>query len=426
MGTLTQKPSDKTTSRTDLPGIEMLSDAEQLTTVERHAYEAKVGELEALQRARPSLKDWLDLRLGWWGFVRKNLDEPMPPGVGWWQTLGNLLLTLLIFQFITGVALAMYYSPSPDHAYQSVKYITDQVPMGRFIRGIHHWGATCIVIAVVLHILRVFFWGCYKKPRELTWVVGVLIFQVILGFSFTGYLLPWDQKAYWATVVGTRIAETVPWLGDTVMLLIRGGKEVGALTLTRFYAVHIMVLPVALIGLTALHLYLVRHLHIAGPVVPQKGKPVAFYPTQLLRDAVVVLVGIGIVFTLAIAAKPELGDIADPSRVDFTPRPEWYFLGLYELLKLIPAKLEVLGTIIIPGMVTTGMVLLPWLDRSDSRHPAQRRWIMDVGVALILFIGTLTLKGMLSEPPPRPRPATPPAVSSTAPPERPAPPRQAR
>lgn len=371
--------------------------------------------IEELKLARPSLKDWLELRIGWWGFVRKNLDEPMPPGVGWWQTLGNLILTLLLFQFITGVALAMYYVPSPDHAYQSVKYISNEVTLGSFIRGIHTWGASVIMIAIVLHILRVFFWGAYKKPRELTWVVGVIIFQVIIGFSFTGYLLPWDQKAYWATVVGTRIASTIPVVGESIMHLIRGGAEVGALTLTRFYAMHIMVLPAALVVLTAFHLYLVRRLHISGPVVPQKGKPVPFYPTQLFRDAVVVLVGIGIVFTLAIVAKPELTDIADPSRADFTPRPEWYFLGLYELLKLMPPELELLGTVIIPGLVALGMLLLPWLDRSDSRHPAKRRWVIDVGLVLILLIGTLTLKGILTEPPPQPHHAPATRTASSTP-----------
>jgi len=372
-------------------------------------------ELEDLKLARPSLKDWLELRLGWWGFVRKNLDEPMPPGVGWWQTLGNLILTLLVFQFITGVALAMYYVPSPDHAYQSVQYITQKAWLGSFIRGVHHWGASVLMVAIVLHILRVFFWGAYKKPRELTWVAGVLIFQVMMGFSFTGYLLPWDQKAYWATVVGTRIFETIPFFGEHIMRLFRGGAEVGALTLTRFYALHIMVLPAALIALTAFHLYLVRRLHISGPVVPQKGKPTPFYPTQLFRDAVVVLVGIGVVFTLAIVARPELMGLADPSRADFAPRPEWYLLGLYELLKLVPSQLEVVGTVIIPGLVALGMLLLPWLDRSDSRHPAKRRWVIDVGLVIILVIGILTLKGILTEPPPASHaPAAPSASSSAA------------
>jgi ubiquinol-cytochrome c reductase cytochrome b subunit len=361
---------------------------------------AKLRELEELKHKRPSMSDWLELRLGWWGFVRKNLDEPMPAGVGWWQTLGNLILTLLVFQFVTGVVLAMYYAPSPDHAHESVNYITNKVLFGSFIRGIHHYGASFIVIATVMHILRVFFWGSYKKPRELTWVVGVIIFQIILAFSFTGYLLPWDQTAYWATVVGTSITETVPFVGKHLGILLLGGREVGALTLTRFYAVHIMILPAALIVLTAFHLYLVRRHHIAGPVVPQKGKPVPFYPVQLFRDVVVVAVGMGGVFMLAIFAAPELGPLADPSRADFTPRPEWYFLGLYELLKIIPRGWEVLGTVVIPTLVTLGMLFLPWLDRSDSRHPARRRWIMDVALVIIILIGVMTLQGILTTPPP--------------------------
>jgi ubiquinol-cytochrome c reductase cytochrome b subunit len=361
---------------------------------------AKLNELDELKRERPSMADWLELRLGWWGFVRKNLDEPMPAGVGWWQTLGNLILTLLVFQFVTGVVLAMFYAPTPDHAHESVNHITNQVLFGSFIRGIHHYGASAIVIATVLHIMRVFFWGSYKKPREMTWVVGVIIFQVILAFSFTGYLLPWDQTAYWATVVGTSITETVPFIGKSLGILLLGGREVGALTLTRFYAVHIMILPAALIALTAFHLYLVRRHHIAGPVVPQKGKPVPFYPVQLLRDVIVVAVGMSAVFLLAIYMSPELGPLADPSRADFTPRPEWYFLGLYELLKIIPRGYEVLGTVIIPTGVTLGMFFLPWLDRSQSRHPARRRWIIDLGLVLILIIGVLTLQGILTTPPP--------------------------
>ncbi len=354
---------------------------------------------EEVRRERPSLRDWLELRLGWWGFVRKNLDEPMPPGVGWWQTLGNLLLTLLLFQFITGVALAMYYTPSPESAHASVKYITESVTLGSFVRGLHVWGSTLIVVAVVLHILRVFFWGSYKKPRELTWLTGVVIFNIILAFSFTGYLLPWDQKAYWATVVGTKVAETVPGFGHQLMVLIRGGEEVGALTLTRFYALHIMILPAILIIFIGLHLYLVRRLHIAGPVVPQKGKPTPFYPNQLFKDAVVVLFGAGLLIYLAIAFPPALEAIADPTGTDFTPRPEWYFLGLYELLKIMPPGWEVVATIIIPGLVTLGMFFLPWLDRSKSRHPASRQWIIVTGIGIILMIGLFTLKGILETPP---------------------------
>ena len=354
---------------------------------------------EELRLDRPGLRDWLDLRLGWYGFVRKNLDEPMPAGVGWWQTLGNLLMTLLIFQFVTGFALAMFYTPSPESAHASVSHITFEAGLGSFVRGLHVWGSTVIVIVTVLHMLRVFFWGAYKKPRELTWLVGVVIFQVILGFSFTGYLLPWDQKAYWATVVGTRIAGTIPVIGDQMLVLVRGGHEVGALTLTRFYAAHVMLFPALLMGLMGLHLYLVRKHHIAGPVVPQKGAPVPFYPNQLFKDAVVLLFGVGLVIFMAIGFPPALEAIADPTGTDFAPRPEWYFLGLYELLKIMPAGWEVLATAVIPGLVTIGMFLLPWIDRSRSRHPGKRQFTIVTGMAVILLIGLMTLKGLLETPP---------------------------
>ncbi len=380
----------------------LLPQSDQTLSPERKADELRTGDTieEELRLSRPSLRDWLELRLGWYGFVRKNLDEPMPPGVGWWQTLGNLLMTLLAFQFLTGFALAMYYSPSPETAHASVQHINSGVPLGNFVRGLHVWGSTIIVVALVVHTLRVFFWGSYKKPRELTWLVGVLIFQVILGFSFTGYLLPWDQKAYWATVVGTRIAATVPVIGDELLLLVRGGPEVGSLTLTRFYALHVMLLPASLIGLMGIHLYLVRRHHIAGPVRPQRGVAKPFYPDQLFKDAVVQLLGIGLLVYLALAFRPALEAIADPTRVDFSPRPEWYFLGLYELLKIMPAGYEVFATVVIPTGVSLGMVFLPWMDRSDSRHPARRQWVIVSGVAVILFIGLLTLKGVLETPPP--------------------------
>lgn len=356
------------------------------------------SEEERLHRERPSWKDWLELRTGWWGFVRKNLNEPMPPGVGWWQTLGNLLLTLLVFQFITGFALAMYYTPSPDGAYQSVRAITYELPGGSIVRGLHMWGSSFIVVVMVMHTLRTFFWGSYKKPRELTWLVGVLIFQVILAFSFTGYLLPWDQKAYWATVVGIRIAGTVPGVGDALMVLIGGGPEVGAYTLSRFYAIHVMLLPASLIGLIGIHLFLVRKHHIAGPVVLKKGKPQPFYPAQLFKDAVVVLVGVGLLVYFAYAFPPALEGIADPTGTEFSPRPEWYFLGLYELLKVMPPGWEVVATLIAPGIVTIGMFLLPWLDRSPHRHPARRQWAIVTATLIILFIGTFTLKGIIETP----------------------------
>jgi quinol-cytochrome oxidoreductase complex cytochrome b subunit len=200
--------------------------------------------------------NWLDERAGWrpvWEaiFLRKI------PKVNWAYTLGSAALFLSVNQMITGILLTIYYVPTPDHAYDSVQYITTQVTAGWFIRGLHHWGASAMVVLVVLHMLRVIFYGAYKYPRELTWFSGVFLLLLTIGFGFTGYLLPWDQKAYWATTVGTRIAGTAPVIGDMVLRIMRGGEELSAVTLARFFGVHVWVLPATLLLLVGVHLYLV-------------------------------------------------------------------------------------------------------------------------------------------------------------------------
>jgi ubiquinol-cytochrome c reductase cytochrome b subunit len=211
--------------------------------------------------------NWLDERLAWrqvWAaiFLRKI------PKVNWLYTLGSVTLFLAINQIFTGILLTIYYVPTPDHAYDSVQYITTQVPAGWFIRGLHHWGASAMVVAVVLHMLRVIIHGAYKYPREVTWLSGVLLLLVTVGFGFTGYLLPWDQKAYWATIVGTRIAGTPPLIGEWILLIMRGGEELSAVTLARFFGVHIWVLPTALLILITIHLYLVIRIGISA--VPRR------------------------------------------------------------------------------------------------------------------------------------------------------------
>jgi quinol-cytochrome oxidoreductase complex cytochrome b subunit len=205
------------------------------------------------------LGDWLDERLGWrnvWGaiFLRKI------PKVNWLYTFGSATLFLALLQVFTGILLTIYYVPTPDHAYDSVQYITTQVPAGWLIRGLHHWGASAMVVLTVLHMLRVILYGAYKFPREVTWFTGVFLLLIVIGFGFTGYLLPWDQKAFWATTVGTRIAGVAPVVGNWVLLIMRGGEELSAVTLARFFGVHIWVLPAALLLLIVVHMYLViRH-----------------------------------------------------------------------------------------------------------------------------------------------------------------------
>jgi quinol-cytochrome oxidoreductase complex cytochrome b subunit len=206
--------------------------------------------------------DWLDQRVGWrsvWEliFIRK------VPKVNWFYTLGSASLFVGINQFVTGILLTIYYVPTPDQAYDSVQFITTQVPAGWLIRGLHHWGASAMVLLTVLHMLRVIFYGAYKFPREVTWFTGVGLLLIVLGFGFTGYLLPWDQKAFWATTVGTRIAEVTPFVGDWILRIMRGGPELTAITLARFYGVHVWFLPASILALLGIHLYLVIRIGIS-------------------------------------------------------------------------------------------------------------------------------------------------------------------
>jgi quinol-cytochrome oxidoreductase complex cytochrome b subunit len=208
---------------------------------------------------------WIDERLDVMPLLRALFLRKIPKGVGWWYTFGSATLFLITVQVITGIFLAMYYSPTPDHAYDSISYIMNDVAFGSLVRGIHHWSASLIVILIVAHMLRTFIMAAYKYPRELTWVVGVGLFLVVMGFGFTGYLLPWDQKAYWATVVGTRIAGSPPLIGDLILRIVRGGQDLGAVTLSRFYSVHIFILPVLVAALIGLHLFMVVRQGISAP-----------------------------------------------------------------------------------------------------------------------------------------------------------------
>lgn len=215
------------------------------------------------------LGNWLDERFGWrsvWTaiFLRKI------PHVNWFYTLGSATLFIATLQIVTGILLTIYYVPTPDHAYDSVIYITTQLPAGWFIRGLHHWGASAMVILTGLHLLRVFFYGAYKYPREVTWLTGVMLLLVVVGFGFTGYLLPWDQKAYWATTVGTRIAGVAPGVGEWILRIMRGGDDLSAVTLARFFGAHVWVLPAALLTLIVIHMYLVIRIGITN--VPERNE----------------------------------------------------------------------------------------------------------------------------------------------------------
>ncbi|MBI3809243.1 MAG: cytochrome b N-terminal domain-containing protein, partial [Nitrospirae bacterium] len=186
---------------------------------------------------------WFDERLKLAPVRIALLDEPIPGGASWVYVFGSLTLFFFLLQMLTGMFLAIYYSASPEQAHASIRYIMDEVPFGLFIRGLHHWGASAMMIAIGLHMLQVFLYGAYKRPRELMWVLGVVLFLITLAFGFSGYLLPWDQRAYWATQVGINIVGTIPLVGDVLVRIIRGGQQLGAMTLSRFYALHTLFLP---------------------------------------------------------------------------------------------------------------------------------------------------------------------------------------
>jgi quinol-cytochrome oxidoreductase complex cytochrome b subunit len=215
------------------------------------------------------LISWLDERLGLTGMYRAILDRKIPK-VNWLFTLGSATLFLGVVQGVTGILLTAYYVPHPDQAYDSINYIMTGVSFGWLIRGIHHWGATLLVITVFLHMLRTFFYGAYKYPREITWVTGVGLLLLTLGMGFTGYLLPWNQRAFWATTVGTSITETIPFIGPLINSALRGGTELTTLTLVRFFSAHIWILPALIVALVGTHLYLVIRIGISH--VPSKNE----------------------------------------------------------------------------------------------------------------------------------------------------------
>jgi len=209
--------------------------------------------------------DWLEERSGLVGGVKYFLFRNVPGDVNWMQTLGSATLTAFLVQAVTGVILAMYYKPDPGSAYQSIQHITNDVTFGWLVRGMHRWGASVFIILMFFHMARVFLFGAYKYPRELNWIVGVLLLATGMFEGFTGYLLPWDNTAYWATVVGININGTAPFLGPFLASILRGGSEIGPDTLARFYSIHMLLIPGALFGLIGLHLYLVVRLGVTSP-----------------------------------------------------------------------------------------------------------------------------------------------------------------
>jgi quinol-cytochrome oxidoreductase complex cytochrome b subunit/mono/diheme cytochrome c family protein len=340
-------------------------------------------------RPQPGLWGWLNRRTGLDDLLRSALDEPIPGGARFAYVFGSGLLFIFLSQVITGIFLALYYVPSADHAHTTVAYITKAVTAGSFLRSLHAYGASAMVVVLFLHLSQTYLYGAYKGRRELLWLSGCVLFALVLAMAFTGYLLPWDQRAYFATAVGTNAVSEAPWIGESIKRLIRGGTEMGTLTISRFFVAHVFLIPGFIFALVASHIFLFRKAGAAGPVNEDphqpKQKSELFYPRQLLMDlslTALLIAGLGL---LCFFVPMRLGPPANPADAQYVPRPEWYYLPIFQWLKYWHGSAAVIGVLVIPALVVLAVIALPFLDRSVERRPWKRPTAMGA-YAFVLFI----------------------------------------
>lgn len=344
-----------------------------------------------------SVRDWLDERTNYRALLRYVGDEPMRGGASFAYVWGSALALSFLTQAITGWLLMTAYSPSATTAWASVAHVSYTMSSGWLIRGLHHYGAQATIVLLALHLTQTVLFGAYKKPREMNWLFGLGLLFVTLGFGLTGYLLPWDQKGYWATRVATSIIGTVPLVGDGLQRLLMGGAEYGHLTLTRFYALHVGLLPVALVGLLAAHIALARK----HGVTPREGADTAKierrYPKQFAMDALAGLLVLGVLFFVVLKNHgAHLDAPADPSS-DYPARPEWYFRFLFELFNQFHGSLELVGAVGIPVFVFGYLAALPFIDKKADRRVRARLLVLaPLGFVALAIVG-LTLKSFRSD-----------------------------
>lgn len=355
---------------------------------------------------------WIESRLGLEQTVLPPLMHPVPKGTGWWYVFGSASLTLFLLQIVSGTCLALVYVPAADRAYESLEYLNYEQDFGWMLRALHFWAASGMVVMVVVHMTQVFLFGAFKYPRELTWLVGVGLLVLTLGMGFSGQVLRWDQDAYWGVGVGAAMVGRVPLIGPALVRLVIGGPEIGAGTLSRFFTLHVFVMPALLIFLLVVHLHLVLKNGISDPPVPgervdpntyrdEYAKKVArgesFFPDPLLKDAIF---SVGVIFAVVILSLlfgpfgPS--DPPDPSIIDAEPRPEWYFLPLFALLALSPPNLETFLMLGLPPVLILILALVPFVAGKGERS-ASRRPVAVLAVILIaMSVGVLGWLGYTS------------------------------
>ncbi len=322
-----------------------------------------------------------------------------------WYYFGGVSLFLFIIQVVTGIMLLLYYKSGEELAFESIQFIMSKVQFGWLIRSIHSWAANLFVLAIMVHMFSVYFEKAYRKPREVTWLTGMLMFFLALGFGFSGYLLPWNELAFFATKVGTDIAGVVPVIGKPIMYFLRSGEEVTGATLSRFFGFHVAVFPGIFTILLGVHLLLVQRQGMSEPLGMEHApgteqKTMPFFPNFLLRDLLLWLIVLNLLAILAVFFPWELGKKADP----FAPapagiKPEWYFMFMFQTLKYIPGNLWIFDGEVV-GILTFGLagglwMLVPFWDRKSSRGE-QNRFVTYLGIFAIFYIIILTIIGWLA------------------------------
>ena len=350
-----------------------------------------------------SIAQWLDKRLGLNAAVElaKHKEVPLHRHSVWYY-FGGMTLFLFIVQVATGILLLLYYRPSAENAFESVQFIITEVQFGWLIRSIHSWSANLLIAALFIHMFSVYFMSAYRSPREITWLTGVVLLFLSIGFGFSGYLLPWNELAFFATKVGTDIAGVIPVVGHFVLRFLRGGDDVTGATLTRFFGFHVAVLPAITTVVLGLHLLLVQmHGMSVPPSMEDRGvKKMKFVPNFLLRDLIGWILAIGLLAALAAIFPWELGHKADAfASAPAGIKPEWYFLFMFQTLKYLPAKIlfvdgEVVGIL----AFTLGglfLFLVPFLNRTPG-HGTRRRVFQLAGILVVIFIVVMTIVGYLT------------------------------
>jgi ubiquinol-cytochrome c reductase cytochrome b subunit len=359
--------------------------------------------------------NWIEKRTGFVSLTKDFLTEDVPGGASYWYVFGSATLFAMIVQIVTGIFLTFFYAPSAATAWESTRAIYLN-PYTHFLLAVHYWGASAMIALVFLHLLQVLIFGAYKSPREIQWVVGVLLLLVTLVLGLTGYLLPWDMDAYFASQVSLNIVGLAPGLGPYLQHIAQGGGGMGTATINRFFGLHVWLMPAILVLLVGAHLTIFRHNGSAGPVVedPRKlGRPGRFWPDQLFMDGAFSFIVFVIICFLALAFPPYLDAKADPTKF-FVPYPAWYFLSLFGLLALVPPEihlgpltisLELIATIVVPTLFLLVILLLPWIDRSTTRSFAARAgvlWsatiVVGVIIALTIFAQVTTMAKQAAAP----------------------------